>query len=308
MRPWSDLVFRGSGLVDNFIGFSGYNAHSRLQKFLAIIDLVTKLHGVSWDIGIALDLTHKINWEPLMLRLVGAKVIVQPPKVCGILRLQNGSLSNHEHVADQLLEIVKPLAVNVPKHDYRVMNINVKSEEVAAADVFLKRTGAFRGPKPWIAVGPWSNMQVKQWPIERFIEVILRIRDKTLGTTFFFGGEENARSGAEIVERMGFGYAVAGFLNVRQSIALMKRCDLFIGNDSGAMHMAVSAGLRCVAIFSGRDYPGLWEPYGKGHIVLRKRLACEGCMLRECKAYENRCIKAITVDEVFDASQAILKP
>ena len=36
------------------------------------------------------------------------------------------------------------------------------------------------------------------------------------------------------------------------------------------MHLAVSSGLRCVSLFSGRDYPGLWDPYGEGHIVLRK--------------------------------------
>jgi ADP-heptose:LPS heptosyltransferase len=45
------------------------------------------------------------------------------------------------------------------------------------------------------------------------------------------------------------------------------------------MHLAAAVNIPCVAIFSGRDAPGAWEPWGQSHRVLRHHVDCEGCML-----------------------------
>jgi ADP-heptose:LPS heptosyltransferase len=150
-------------------------------------------------------------------------------------------------------------------------------------------------------------MPAKQWPTDRFSEVVLRLKHIVGGTPFVFGSDQDQNATHNLIQSWGFGVPVAGSLNVRQGIALLKRCGLYLGNDCGAMHMAVSAGIRCVAIFSGRDKPGLWDPYGSGHHVLRKRIPCEGCMLRECKDHSGNCLKAIGIEEVMTASLTILK-
>ena len=98
----------------------------------------------------------------------------------------------------------------------------------------------------------------------------------------------------------------AGALGIRQSLAALRRCRLYVGNDTGTMHLAVAAGTRCVAIFSARDRPGLWEPYGSGHRVLRRKIECEGCELMECTEKGNACTLAIGVDEVVSACRSIL--
>ena len=60
-----------------------------------------------------------------------------------------------------------------------------------------------------------------------------------------------------------------------------------------------------MAVFSSRDLPGKWDPYGSGHITLRKTVPCEGCLLEECPN-NMECIKLITVKEVFDACARII--
>jgi heptosyltransferase III len=73
------------------------------------------------------------------------------------------------------------------------------------------------------------------------------------------------------------------------------------------MHLAAMAGLPCVGLFSARDYPGLWEPYGEGHTILRKEISCAGCMLEICAEKANACLKLITVDEVMSATTELLR-
>ena len=90
-------------------------------------------------------------------------------------------------------------------------------------------------------------------------------------------------------DRWGSGYNAAGALGIRSSLAAMKHCELFIGNDTGTMHMAAAVGLPCVAIFSSRERPGLWYPPGEGHRVFRSAIECEGCGLVECLELGNEC-------------------
>jgi ADP-heptose:LPS heptosyltransferase len=82
---------------------------------------------------------------------------------------------------------------------------------------------------------------------------------------------------------------------------MLERCALYVGNDTGTMHLAASVGTPCVAIFSARDNPGKWEPTGPGHIVLRHEVPCAGCMLETCVDNDLECLKAISVDEVLAA-------
>ena len=88
----------------------------------------------------------------------------------------------------------------------------------------------------------------------------------------------------------------------------MKRCWLFVGNDTGTMHMAAAVDLPCVAIFLSRERPGLWYPQGSNHKVFRSTIDCEGCGLVECLERGNECINRITIEEVLSACREILDP
>jgi len=163
------------------------------------------------------------------------------------------------------------------------------------------------GGKLWIAVGPGSKMPAKRWPLRRFEELGRKLIEEFDIWPAVFGGEEDKMIGDWLLQKWGRGYNAAGALGIRSSLAAMKRCALFLGNDTGTMHMAAAMGLRCVAIFSSRERPGLWYPQGTGHKVFRSTIDCEGCGLVECLERANECLKRINTTEVLDACQEILR-
>jgi ADP-heptose:LPS heptosyltransferase len=83
-------------------------------------------------------------------------------------------------------------------------------------------------------------------------------------------------------------------------------CSLYVGVDTGAMHLAAAAGVRCVAIMAAIDSPGRWTPRGEGHHVFRTEIECEGCGLKVCPI-GNKCVEPISASEVAAAALAMLR-
>jgi ADP-heptose:LPS heptosyltransferase len=162
------------------------------------------------------------------------------------------------------------------------------------------------GGRTWIAVGPGSKMPAKRWPLWRFQKLVNDLIAEFDIWPVVFGGPEDKVIGDWLLKKWGCGYNAADSLSIRASLSGMKRCRFFVGNDTGTMHMAAAVGLRCVAIFSSRERPGLWYPQGSNHKVFRTTIECEGCGLVECLERGNECINRVTTDEVLNACREIL--
>lgn len=304
---FAESVFSGSGLVDEIIEFEGYNAPSLITKVKSCLSLYKRLRKLYIDIGIALDLSDKVRWEPLVMKTLGIEKVIHPRSQICRNNVFHGTPMTEVNIADQLVTLMKDLKIPVPPSGQGRMDLNLTLTEQAQIQHFVIQSGLKLLPRPWVAVAPWSNMSSKEWPIERFVTILSTLHEITNCTPILFGGKENFSAGRSIVNQLGFGFSVAGILGVRQSVALMSHCNLYIGNDCGAMHMAVAAGLRCVAIFSARDKPGLWEPYGSGHITIRKSVPCEKCMLHECVDRRKECLLDIQPQEVVGCALALLE-
>ena len=101
---------------------------------------------------------------------------------------------------------------------------------------------------------------------------------------------------------------LTGQLTFGELGALLERCDLFIGNDTGAMHLAVAVGAPAVAIFGPSD-PRTYGPYGENSVALWHDVDCNPCLLRgrwDATCSRFRCIEAVTVEEVWQAVVAFL--
>ncbi len=159
-----------------------------------------------------------------------------------------------------------------------------------------------------VALAPGSKMSGKQWAEERFVEVGQQLLAWNPGFVIYVvGGTEDLELGERLCAAWGKGgFNLAGRLSIYGSAALMERCMLYVGNDTGTMHLAAMVGLPCVVIFSARDYPGLWEPYGNEHAILRKDLRCSGCMLEKCVERRKACLENISVDDVLEQVKARL--
>jgi len=83
--------------------------------------------------------------------------------------------------------------------------------------------------------------------------------------------------------------------------AVLKRCSVFVGNDSGITHLAAASGAPVVALFGPSD-PQVWSPRGKEVALLRGSAKCSPCSrgkMQSC-AYQ-RCLEEIAVEEVYAA-------
>jgi len=101
-------------------------------------------------------------------------------------------------------------------------------------------------------------------------------------------------------------FILCGKTDLKTLGAIFKKAICVISNDSGPMHLAVAVGTRVVVIF-GPTSPLLTGPYGNGrYVVLRKDTGCKiPCYDLKCK--DNRCMKAVTVEDTLEAVYEIVK-
>lgn len=157
-----------------------------------------------------------------------------------------------------------------------------------------------------VAIGAGSKMAAKRWPIERFVECGRRLLDERPDLRLVtLGGKEDRAVGELLVSAWGTRAVNFCGLPLSESAAVLERCRLYVGNDTGVMHLAAAMGVRCVAIFSARDYPGVWEPFGQ-HAILRRDVPCAGCMLEICEKQKLRCLNEISSEEVTVQAKRLL--
>lgn len=159
-----------------------------------------------------------------------------------------------------------------------------------------------------VAIAPSSKMPAKVWPRDRFESLGQQILETYPDAKLIvLGGPEDKNLGDALCATWGQrSRNLAGTLSIFGSAETLRHCALYVGNDTGTMHLAAMVGTPCVALFSARDYPGLWEPMGNHHIVLRKNVSCSGCMLETCEKEQMRCLTGISTSETYDAVAALL--
>lgn len=219
-----------------------------------------------------------------------------------------GNLIRLEKESERLLEMI-----------FRVQNISINNETFPKVPLLIPTKQNYEkidsilknlsSNNILIAIGHSSKMLAKRWFLERYRKLFRRLLNYNDNFTFLlFGGSEDFESGEEI--RSFFRDKIinlAGKTNIIESAAALQRCVLYVGNDTGTMHLAAIMGITVVGIFSARDNPGKWEPYGKEHVILRKDISCAGCMLVECIEKNKKCLDEISVDEVFKAIMLVFK-
>lgn len=188
-----------------------------------------------------------------------------------------------------------------------LFHLSIPAEERRVAQDLLTRVGIPAGTR-LIGIGPGSKMPSKVWPLERFREVGSRLlQDYPDCMLLVVGGRDDTARGEDLCRAWGpRARNLAGELSPYGSAEVLRQCIAYIGNDTGAMHLAAMVGTPCVALFSARDYPGQWEPYGTNHTILRLDTDCAGCMFEVCP-YANKCLGLITIENVIEAVDCLMQ-
>ena len=167
---------------------------------------------------------------------------------------------------------------------------------------WLEEQGIVRG-QPLLAMAPAAAYgSAKAWLPERFRLVIESwLKTHPACTILLLGGPAEKEKIAAIVAGLpGRIINLAGRLTLRQTIVILARCRLFMGNDSGLMHIAAALAVPLVAVF-GPTEPDKTAPLGKEYRLLHHGADCAPCRQRECPT-DHRCMSAVRADQVLAAA------
>jgi heptosyltransferase-2 len=158
-----------------------------------------------------------------------------------------------------------------------------------------------------IALAPGAAYgSAKCWLPERYAALADGLIDGADADVILFGAPQE-RDMAERIARSMQRRAVnlAGATSIGELPALLRACHLFVGNDSGAMHVAAAVGLPVVGIFGPTD-PEATRPATPRFTLVREPVSCSPCLLRHCPI-DHRCMTRISVERVFGAARAQLE-
>lgn len=202
----------------------------------------------------------------------------------------------------------------------RVLEINNFVPEAVipvddAADKYIEEFLARENPmnKPMVAIQIAAGWETKQLPQATWVGVALRV-EKELGcrSVFTWGpGEENqVKPIITALKELGCKPIMAPPTTLRQLVALLRRCRLMVGGDTGPVHLAGALGLPVVSIFGASD-AARNAPFTPRLFVLQKtNLPCVPCWKTHCRLKNKQhllCLRSITVDEIFNGIEALFE-
>ena len=175
-----------------------------------------------------------------------------------------------------------------------------ESDSIRLTPPPVKR-GRVIGVSPGAAFGT-----AKRWLPERFAEAALRIARERGASIALFGSTAERLLCEQIAGALGDHphRNYAGQTTLAEFVELAAGCELFLTNDSGAMHIASALNVPTVAIFGATDDAGT-GPLGPNSLIVRQNVDCSPCLLRECPI-DHRCMTLVTVDRVTTEALALL--
>jgi len=213
----------------------------------------------------------------------------------GRLRLTALQFAYSEHEVEINLDVLR--AGDIPINSRNTF-FNVLSADQTWAKSFLAEFGIDLS-KPTVAIHPGSPVPLKRWPEKRFAELADILIEKKRQVLFLGVLDENQLLEEIQAQMRHKSVNIAGRTNLRQLGAVLQQCDLFIGNDSGPMHLAAAVGTRVIGLF-GPGSPERFGPFGDNCTTIRKKPDCPPCMKEECRFGEQGCIIEIAVQDVLD--------
>jgi heptosyltransferase II len=178
--------------------------------------------------------------------------------------------------------------------------------DVPAADVaaWRQRRGLAAEGKPVVALAPGAVGPSKRWPGERYSALAHRLTAAGYAV-WVLGGPEEKPLASEIVGESP-ARDLTGF-DLRDAILALAAATVAVSNDSGLLHVAAALGTPTIGIF-GPTSPWHWAPLNPlaATIETRTQLACRPCHKPTCRLGHHRCMREITVDEVFAVTERAL--
>jgi len=204
-----------------------------------------------------------------------------------------------KHAVDRYLDFLRYLKAPETPPEFL---IPISDENKKKVEELLEKSGLDRGER-FVAVSPMALWETKLWEDGKFARLCDRITGE-LGVNVVLTGSDEGGINRRIQSLMtNPSIHLGGKTSLRDLACIYRLSSLLITTDSGPMHIAAAMGTPVIALF-GPTSPSRTGPYGEGHVVIRKEMACSPCFLKTCETC--RCMKDISVEDVFEAAKEML--
>ncbi len=302
VKPWVAGVFEGNPHIDEILLYDGKGRHAGLSGLLR---LAGELRHFRFDLAILLQNAFEAALLTFLARI---------PHRVGYTTQGRGLLLTTKVVPNQATEALHHVeyyqalvraAGWAQGKQQPVLYLTSSAEERASA--LLGGEGVEPG-ESLVAFNPGSTYgSAKRWPADRYSALADHLIER-LGVKILLTGVQaeanvarDVRCLARFPERI---IDLTGRTDIQLLGAILKRCAVFVTNDTGAMHIGAAVGVPLVTIFGPTD-PATTSPVRK-HVLLRHPVPCSPCLLRECPI-DHRCMTGIPVEGVSSSVIAIYK-
>lgn len=300
-KPWVAQVFAHSSHVDEIILYDANGRHNGLK---GTVRLAKDLRAYRFDAAILLQNAIEAALIAFMAGI--------PTRIGFDTDARRMLLTHPVHCTKAIKSIhqtgyyLKMLEGAGLVAGEQTLELSVGTENRQLAGRILSAVGITPdirvvGLNPSATFGP-----AKQWFPERYAALGDRL-NKDLGSTILiFGGPSDRELGQTISRIMAVpALDLSGRTTLGEAMALIDRCDAFVTNDSGLMHVAAGLNTPLVAIF-GSTNSTTTSPYSDTSRIVRVPIECSPCMKPVCPLGHMNCMKQVTVDMVFDAVKGLL--
>ena len=299
--PAAAAVLGESGLVD---GYLRYTAGTRSVSEL--LRIAREMRRFKPDLLVFLmDLRpwKLVQRDLLFFRMCGVNRVVGAPGGQAMERSFDAATGIWESEAHRLARLIGELG-DARLDERASWDLRLAEAERRAANAAL---GEVRG-RQRIVCGPGTKMQAKDWGRERWRELLGRLsrRYPDAGLALVGASEDAEVSDFAAQEWNGAKVNLCGRLTPRETAAAMEQATVFLGPDSGPMHLAASVGVPCVIAFSSRGQKGVWYPAGSQHEVIYRGPECMACELETCIVEQRKCLTSISVEEMEQAVERVM--
>jgi lipopolysaccharide heptosyltransferase II len=208
-----------------------------------------------------------------------------------------------EHEADVNLDILARTGLPIPS---REMTLELSQDDINSANFLLGHTDESASPPPIVVIHPGSPGHLKCWPAERYAQLANQLLKEYSVRVVLVGDKGEMQVAQSIMSAIdGRATDLSGRTTLGQLAAVLQRAALFVGNDSGPMHLAAACGTMVIGLF-GPTSPQRFGPYGDRCMALRMETDCSPCMRDTCRRSGYRCIDRISVNDVIAAIRQMI--
>ncbi|MDD3344952.1 MAG: lipopolysaccharide heptosyltransferase II [Candidatus Omnitrophica bacterium] len=302
VSPYARDIVEGNPYLDEVII---YDKDLKHRSWIRSFKFAGYLRKKKFDLAVIL---HPANRVHILAFLAGIPRRLGYDRKFGFLNNLKKAHTKQQglkHEAEYSLELLETLGI---KGRARDLYMPIREESERWAEKLLEDSG-IKSTDKLLALNPGASCPSKIWPAERFAQVAEELARRHNFKVLVLSGPKDSSLAQEVCAKTGCGALdLSGRTSVSQMASVLKRCSLFISNDSGPVHIASALGTPVISIF-GRNQPGLspfrWGPLGEKDRYLHKNAGCVECLAHNCeKGFA--CLKMIGVKDVLSEAEKIL--